>query len=505
MTTADRSMARGSTPPTDLQGLLGLIPSGPLYDDLRNTLVRVDELFPDAMGTINADRVRAWVAEIQSGTGRTDAEIRSDIFRFVVTPEAIMDETGATEAEADQLIAGTLTFSDLGALASGGVPTGAASLPDDLTLVKVNNPAGSDKPAIYYLVGEWNGVKFAYEVGDKERLEEAYGGEAAFDEKQTMNQGRFDGAGYVVAGDADQLLGANEDFTSLMERETREAGFEDLPEWMDNSPDALAIVAQGAAMGWSPGRIWEELSGTDAFQERFGLTIGIYTQGGGTIQDAVQNILADEAAIARTVRRYGEPGAQYDSEYFQRALSQGWDAQSAAQVLEATNQLVRNPRALRDANAVLVASGIAPVNEVGFINLLMGNAPDDVTEALNTAFAGQALREAGIDVDMDLLLDVVDTTDRVLTADSFREIAGELAFNFARFGTEFDRQEFGLSEDDLIATIFGRDPGGSKTQGEVMNALARFERNRRAQAGGTAGAQGFLNQEGRLQFQGTGT
>lgn len=495
------SVARGA----DTSDPLAAIPTGAQYDMVRYALELMRDVFPEQYATLTPDRIQGWVDEIDSGVGRDAAEIRSDIFEFVVTPEEIQQTYGVNEEQAQELIAGTMTFAELGEkVVAGTEMVGGTVIPEGAQLIKVNNPAGSDAGSLYYLTYEWQGVTWTFEVGDAERLDELFGGEGAFDEKRTMNQQQFDNAGFVSAGSADQILGADESFTALMERETAAVGMEDLPEWLAGSPQAMSILAQGAAQGWSPSRIWEELSTTDAFQDRYGTTIGIYTQGGSSIQDAVQQILADEQSLARVVRRYGPPGASYDSDYFQSALAQGWDATAAAQVLEATNQLTRNPTALRDANAVLAAAGLAPVDEAGMLNIMLGGAPDDVTEAINTANADRALRDAGLmDVDIQTLLDVVDTTDRVLTVESFREIAGELAFNFARFSTEMDRNAFGVSRDDLTRVMFGEAPNDA-TQGEILNALARFERDRRRAAQGFGGATAFVDDRNQLRFQGVG-
>lgn len=489
---------------SDLQALLALIPEGPEYDMVRFSIQTVASIFPSSMGDITPERVQGWVNEIASGSGRDDDEIRSDIFNFIVGEDTIQNTLGTTPEETDALIAGTLTFSDLGRTATGGVETiGNATIPTGGTLIKVKNPEGSDAAALYYITYEWRGVQFAFEVGDKDRLEELFGGESSFDDKQTYNQDRFDSQDYVLSGSIDQHLGAEESFASLMEREVRSAGLEDMPRWIAESTEALTIMAQGSAQGWSSSRIWKELSGTDAFQQRFGDTIGLYTQGGGTIQDAVQQILADESALAAVVRRYQDAGSTVSEEYLQAALAKGWTAPQAAQVLEGTNTLVRNPTSLQQANEILVASGLEPTDEVGFINIIMGNTTDDVTEALNTAFAGQALTEAGIkDVDVNLLLDVIDTSDRVLSVDTFRETAQQLAFNFARFSTEIDRKAFGLNEDEITAALFGRESPSGKSAGEVLNTLARYERDRRAAAQGFGGAQAFVDDQGNLRFQG---
>ena len=488
------------------EDLLALIPEGSEYDMLRFSIQTVASIFPADLAEITPARVTAWVNEIAGGEGRDDDAIRSDIFNFVVGADEIQSKLGVSEEDATQLIEGTMTFSSLGqsVAGKGGTTTiGDTTIPNGGTLIKVKDPQGTDASTLYFVKYEWKGVEWVFEVGDAERFEELFGSEARFDSKQTVNQNQFDGQGWVQGGSMDQLLGSDEGFASLMERETRNAGLEDLPRWVDESPEVLSIMAQGAAQGWSSARIWETIAGTEAFTDRFGLTIDRYRQGGGTIQDAVQQILSDEAALSQVVRRFQEPGSTVDEEYLQTVLSQGWTAPQAGQVLEATNQLVRDPAALAQANEILARSGLEQLDEKGFINVMLGDAPDDVTEALNTAFAAQALTQAGIeDVDLNLLLDVIDTTDRVLTPDSFRETAQQLAFNFARFATEIDRNAFGLDEDEITAALFGRESPKGKTTGEVLNTLARFERDRRAAAGGFGGVGAFQDETGRLRFQG---
>lgn len=499
-----QSTSAGTSGGGNAAALLALIPEGPEYDMVRFSIQTIASIFPSQLSEIDAARVQRWVNEIDAGL-KDDDKIRSDIFNFVVGEDVIQNTLGTTAEETQALIAGSMTFADLGRKVSGGVETiGNATIPNDGRLIKVRNPQGSDASNLYYVVYEWRGVEFAFEVGDGKRLEELFGGEANFDEKQTVNQNQFDGQGFVLSGSIDQHLGADESFTSLMERETRAAGLEDMPRWVADSPQALSIMAQGSAQGWSAGRIWQELSATDSFQERFGSTIDLYTQGGGTIQDAVQQIIADENAIAAVVRRFQAPGTEINEDYLQNVLSNGWTAQQAAQVLEGANTLVRNPMSLVETNAILAASGLEAVDEVGFINIMMGNAADDVTEAINTAFAGEALRQAGIeDVDVDLLLEIIDTTDRVLSVDTFRETAQQLAFNFARFATEIDRKAFGLDEDEITAALFGRESPKGRSTGDVLNTLARFERDRRAQSQGFGGVTAFNDEQGNLIFQGT--
>lgn len=382
----------------------------------------------------------------------------------------------------------------------------AAVIPGGGRLVKVNNPDGSDAAALYYVVYDWNGVEFAYEIGDKARLDELFGGVEFFDEMSTFSQGGFDSQGFVLTGTIDSQLGNDESITSQIEREIRALGMEDLPSWLSESPEALSLIATATAEEWSSGRLWTELSTTQAFDDRFGDIIGVYTQGGIPIGEAVEQIIADETAFRSAVRQF-TMGADFDvtNEYIHSVLSQGWTASAAIQVLSAAEVLRNNTDMLDEANAVLDFVGLGSLDEVGLINALQGHGPTEVIEALNTAAAGVALAEAGLDdIDLDLLASVVDTSDRLLTPDSFAQLAQELAFNVARFGPELAQESFGISEDDIVAAMFGRESPSGRTAGETLNLLAKFERNRREGAEGFDASQAFVSDQGRLVVQGLG-
>lgn len=477
-----------------------------------------------SVGQVRDDLLR-WMARDQ---GITVEQVVANVIRNYFTA-AGLDIGTSQESEADRLariarevLSGQRTLHEVQAtvteLAGGGsgrggggdgitdvppVQIGSSTVPAGGRLIRVDNPQGSDEPHLYYIVYEWRGVQFAYEVGGPARFKELFGSTDNFDGFTKMSQSGFDDANFVQVGLIDQELGATESLGSRIERDIRALGMEDLPGWLANSPDALALVGQATAQEWSSGRLWTELSGTGAFQERFGAVFSRYKTENVTIADAVAQIVRDEEALAAAMRPWAEQGV--DTATLHGFMNNGWTGSAAAQVLEAAEDLARRPDSLDFVNAVLMESGFAPLDEVSYINALHGHGPQEAIEAVNTAQAARALIESGIDLaddDVDLIMDLVDTSDRLLTPESWRALAQELSFNIMRNTRELSAGKLGLGEDDLVAAAFGRESPTGKSTGEVLGLLARFERDRRGEAEGHDAMSGFVDERGRLRVPG---
>lgn len=443
-------------------------------------------------------------AGIENATTATETEAQrfSRITESILSGERTLGEVLTTIADfSTGGGGGDILDPDKGVTDIPPVDIGNSTIPQGGSLIRVKNPEGSDAAFLYYIVYDWRGVKLAYEVGDTARFQELFGSTDNFESFETFSQTRFDSESYVLAGSIDEELGATESIGSRIERDIRALGLEDLPPWLAGSSEALALVAEASADEWSAGRLWQSLSDTQAFNDRFGDVIDRYLQGGTTISQAVAQIQADEQSMKSRLL-YLAPEASLTTESIHDMLSQGWTPDSAARVLEQAD-ILSGGATLAQANEILATVGLPSLDDVGFINALNGHGPPEVVEALNTIAAGQALAEAGLDdVDLDLLMDIVDTSDRLLTVDSFQQLTQQLSFNLARFGTEVDTQKLGISRDDIIAGIFGEESPSGKTPGQTLNLLAKFERERTAAARGFDASTAAIDTRGRLRVAG---
>lgn len=449
----------------------------------------------DALASIVDDMFAAAGINDAGTAGETEEERLARISQSVLSGDRTLHEVSTT-------IAG------FGPQSGGGgtVDVGGSTIPAGGRLIRVRNPQGSDARFLYFVVYDWRGVEFSYEVGDEQRFRELFGSTDNFDDFTTISQARYDDAGFVDVGSIDSQLGATESLPSTIERDLRALGMEDLPDWLRDSPQALALVGEATAQEWSVGRLWTELSKTATFQTRFGGVLDQYLQENVTIGQAVDRIIRDEGRLRDTLRPYLAGSDQAaTTQYVQDLIANGWTAGAVSQVLEQAETLARDPNALRRTNLILEASGLDPLDEVGYINALNGFGPQDTIEALNTASAAEALDRAGIELDEEgtrALLDLVDTSDRILTVESFGELAQQLSFNLIKNRHEIDIGKLGVTEDDLIAAAFGRESPSGRAAGETLGLLARLERDRRAAAQGFDQSSGFIDDQGRLRVQG---
>lgn len=375
-----------------------------------------------------------------------------------------------------------------------------AVIPSGAKLVGSKNARGE---VTYYAVYEYGGVEWAMEIGDEARLKELFGGRDFFDSYETVGEGRFGDRGYVMSGPIDDVLGSDESWASLVDGAVREAGLEDIPQWIRDDPTAMALVAEATADEWSPGRLWAALSDTDGFRARFP-AIDRYTTQGMTVSQAVDEYVRDESAIRSVIRRYMPPGTDISTDYLAEVITNGWTPNDIPRIMDATERIRRDPVALEQANLIMTMSGLPTLDAVGMINVLTGGAPPDVIEALNTANAGIALANAGLtDIDIDLLIDVVDDTSTLLTPEAFSDLARDLSVNLIRNARDLDFERFGLTEEDLVAAAFGRESPSGRTVGETLNMLNRLEQERRINAQGETAAPAFIDDRDRLRIQGT--
>lgn len=388
-----------------------------------------------------------------------------------------------------------------------------SEIPPGGRLIEVPDAEGADG-AGFYVVWEWNGVQMAFWAGDKERMVELFGDDfrGEFSSTSKMTQAQFDSQDIISAPSMtiDSQLGRTEQFQSQMEREIRAARGEDLPAWIRNDRRAMFVMAQGMAQGWSPGRTWQELAQTDGFQQRFPAW-DRYRNDNMTVEQAKDAYLRDEDELRRTLRTYVPPD-RLTTDYLGSVMSNGWTARTAANVMDGAQALRAQPEGLATANAVLRARGVRDENgrivtldEKAWMNVMAGNASPEIIETLNEAAAASALVQAGLeDTDIQLVMSLVDDVSQIRSVEDFSAIASNLSVQLIQNARDIDFSRYGIEEDDLVAAAFGRESPTGKSTGEVLTTLAKVERERRDRANfqGTQ-TQAFVNQQGRLQQQGT--
>lgn len=382
------------------------------------------------------------------------------------------------------------------------------TIPAGAQLLRVRQPEGSDDPVLFYLTYQVNGVTIAYEVGNARQFQRTFGenGINLFDEFSTVNADRFEDLHIIPVGLVDEILDADESLESQIQRDIQAVRAEGIPAWWDDEVTYLHALA--IREGWSPNREAQEIARTEAFQNRFGNVFGTVADqlGSNNPIEVTDEIIRREGELRNVIRSVRGADANARIGYLQRLIATGWQAPEVEQVLRAARQARQTPGMLQEANAILRANGLETLtNEDGLIDLLTGNATDEVYQAFNEALQFSALRDAGIDVTAEFISELDVLPDQGIgELGSFTEAARQTALELSRSQTIFNQGLFGLTQNDLIAVLAGGavNPETGRTAADIEDDLARVRRMMAERAQGLGGPQAFITGDGRLQIQG---
>jgi hypothetical protein len=420
---------------------------------------------------------------------------------------------------------------DPGPQRPGTETVGETEIPDGMRVVRVTAPAGSDAGEQFYLVGTVNGVDVAYLVGDRERFEELFGSDniGDFDSVTTQTQDQFDNSGVIVVGEVDEIVGSTESLQAQHERDLREIGLDNPPEWITNDPEAMSVFLIAVNEGWSDERTWAALAETQAFKDRYpGLDRVMAQMGTNSFVTAVSEYHRREADIRQSLLTHRGPDTDTSQEYVTSLVASGWDPADVEELVELEAQVRANPEMLKNINEILEFQGMAPLTEDEFIDFLRESNREAVGEpstlevpaegkgggatqaerfqAINDALRFQALLDAGVDVSLEqaTALGQGDTGEEILSPAEFSRQAQLAAQEIGRNINDIDLGRYGLTREDIIAASFNEESPSGKSVNEVQELITKLSRERSRAETGHAGAASFQDQQGRLRLQGLG-
>ena len=382
------------------------------------------------------------------------------------------------------------------------------TIPAGAQLLRVNNGDGSRDYFLVYDLGF--GVEVAFSVGDQERYQDLFpSGEASFDSVETVTEAQFRNSDLFrfQAGDVSEVQGATESLGTQIANQLALLGLEDLPDSVRDDGEVMRILVQATQEGWSPERTNQELSNTDWFQQRYPAFETVKAAAGTqTITDTVSTYKTLEDEMRTVLRQYRGPDADTSTGTIGELLGAGWNPSEVGEVLQGEQLLRRNPGFLGELNSILLASGLEPVDEGGFLDIVQGRAPTDVFEAINDTLRSIQLAEEGIALDAEIaaLLGEGDSTGVVDDTGTFSTLAREAAAKVFRNVGALRTSQFGLSRNDILAAVFDDPDLTDKSVSDVERILSQLERERQAASSGFSGASSFIDPRGRLRIQGFG-
>jgi hypothetical protein len=312
------------------------------------------------------------------------------------------------------------------------------------------------------------------------------------------------------------------------ERDLRELGLDNPPEWIQNNPEAMSTFLVAVNEGWSPERTWMALSDTAAFKARYpGLDVVMAQTGSNSFVDAINEYHQRESEITASLLRHRGPNTDISLTTIDAIVATGWNPANVEELAEVEAQIRNDPTILENLNAIYEFQGLDPISADVLADILiegnriaagvtlqdrgpLGQAPlgpqlpSDVFRTFNDAMRLQALITAGVDVSLQTAIDLgdADTGEEILSPAQFTRQAQLAAQEIDRNRRDIDLEKFGLTEAEITAASFGEPIEGGRDVTEIQELILKLSRERQRAATGTGGATSFQDAEGRLRLQG---
>ena len=381
----------------------------------------------------------------------------------------------------------------------GGTSAGQSVIPPNGQLIHIEGRK------LWYIAYEAGPVTLVYEIGDPARARELFGvnWQADLGGFIMMSQEQFNNSGWFEVGLIDEQVGNTLSIPNQIQQAVREARFEDIPGWIRTDAEAMRVVTIGALEGWSSGRILRMLQDTDAFKQRFSAYQAVKSGWGlESVEDVIGVYLQQEEQIIASLKHWrGFSGTDLSAEYVAHIMKTGWSAGEVDEVLRAENLFASNPQILENLNAVLRANGLRALSGPDLVDVIRGNAPGQVYEALNDTMRLQAMREAGLEVSPEFAATFGEgIAEQVASAEQrgqYSLAARQAALDLIQNWREVDLGKLGVNREEIIQAAFGE---GFVAETEAR--LLKFQRERQAAAEGWGAYPAYQTGEGQLALTG---
>ena len=395
-------------------------------------------------------------------------------------------------------VGGTVKVGGKEAALIGGT-AGSSVIPPNGQLIHV------DGTKRWYIMYQAGAVEVVYEIGDQARARELFGA----DWQQnlggfvTISNQQFNESGWLEVGLIDEQIGNTQSISNQIQQAVREARFEDIPGWIRQDAEAMRLVTIGALEGWSTGRILRELQDTDTFKERFpayqAVKSGWQTK---TVEETLGVYLQQEGQIIQSLKHWrGYAGTDLSTGYAGQIMQSGWSAGEVDEVLRAENLLTADPQILDNLNAVLRANGLDPLAGPDMVDVIRGNAPTQVYEAINDTMRLQAMRQAGLEVSPEFAATFGQgIAEQVASAEQrgqYSTAARQAALDLIQNWREVDLGKLGVNQEQVVQAAFGE---GFAADTEAR--LLKFQRERQTAGQGWGGYSAYQSGRGELVLSG---
>ena len=467
----------------DVNALLALIPDKPEFRELRFALQRVAESFSSELSEIDEARVQSWVDEIERGDKRSADDIRDDIFKYVVTPELIMENLGVDEATANALIKGKndggQNFSDLGVSSPTGNPNNPNNTdPDSITSILEGSDMQwyKDGDTWYVQYGLPNSDRSIFFEATPEQMDSLFGPGMRPDDYSNATFKNLSRRSGVVFGGSIAEVEGDGNFDREVEKTMQLALDEGkLPSWAEGSGEALDIIYIAQAEGKSTEWILEQMSSLPQFKERFSGIDKYMSDNNLELVDAVDDFLNYETALRGLEKQFGGNPDRIVPSQIGDLMNRGYTIDQVTEVYGRFDHMRKSADALNAFNAVLQANDMEALTLQGAYEFMLGNAPQELYDIWEAASITEMATAGGFAeyLDPEVALDYAYSTPGMLDAAQVNQYAQKAATDLLRMRHELDLGKYGLTHEDLVDAAFGMRPRSGATIAEVTENVQR--------------------------------
>lgn len=472
------------------------------YSTLAQTIRTLLTEFPDIAADFTAERVQGWIDEISGGGGRTEDDLRDDIFQYIVTPEGLMEKYGIDRATAMDIVSGGndggINFSDFLA----GTPAGdqdvrpgfQADDPDDEPFV--GDEGTEDEPGMtivtsadmkwffdddsnkwfvgYTLPGSGRLAIFEADAGQMDSL---FGkGMRPTNWQPTTYDKLIRDPNNYWGGDISEVEGTGQ-FEDQYHREVNlalEGG--ELPLWAQEDGAAMDILYMASAEDWEMDRVILELSKTDAFKLRFPGLEHIQSAGNLTLEGAIGGFLDMEAGIRTSLTGVGMDPGMVTPTLVGALLGKGHSLQTVDNVVQTFDRMKKFEPALVAFNGILAAQGLEQVTSLqDMFDFVAGSAPQELYDVWEASTLSEQAEAAGLTkfFSADDAIQVALQTAGAINTESITAAMKKSAEFALRLRHEINIGAYGLDTEDLIDMNLGQPLRSGRSQTEVGENIQR--------------------------------
>ena len=474
--------------PTDLIAMLQDAGFGMIAQTIKLILQEMGDLADQ----FSRARVEGWIDELTNGTGRgrSEDDLRDDIFEYIVGVDRFVDQYGISEDQARQIIAGGngggMNFGDFLKTAASG---GTMGTPDDVSpapgaagasegfpgimpggeLVQIQRDGQDD---LFIQAYEWpagSGQFVAWQYQGVEQLASVFGPDWAITQPRQMRDETWLTNSVTISDAVGEILGVDIGFGTFMQNIQNEiiasSAIGDPTIWgqMANDPEIQAILRDSVVNGWSEDQIQGELRNSQFWTQT--LYPGIETFYASGSVDPEGEWRNYQARMEPALRALGiDPGSNGFRDEIGVYLQSGVDPDLAAEMVPIFQRASNSPQFAATLNAWMQRDIGQSLDFDTWFDVLAGQAPADVQEIVEKAQLQFVADQQSLGLSGSQIARIAEASDlsEREAARAFEQVSAQLL----ALGDD-GLARYGLSEDDILASQTGIEATSGRSISEI--------------------------------------